>query len=189
MQKRPRHGIYRAADGATAVEFALISPVVVLLVMGIIEMSLMMLAQNLMESATFAASRTGKTGYVAGGTTREDTILQALNNIAGSVLDTNRIIITSASYDEFGDIGEPEPFVDANANGVRDEGENYTDVNGNSQYDSDMGASGAGDSGEVVVYTVTYPWHIATPIVNSVLGDENGDINLVARTVVRNEPF
>ena len=189
MQKSFLTHIWHKEDGATAVEFALISPVVVLLVMGVIEMSMMMMAQNLMESATFSASRTGKTGYVAEGQTREETILQELNELAGAVLDTEAITITSTSYDEFGDIGQPEPFIDANANSVRDDGENYTDVNGNGQYDSDMGTSSSGTAGQVVVYTVSYPWHIATPLIGGMIGNADDIVMLTARTVVRNEPF
>lgn len=180
--------LLRSQDGATAVEFALIAPVVLLFTIGIIELSLMMLTQNLMESATFTASRLGKTGYAGEDMTREETILQALNDTAGVLMDVGQVSIESFAYDEFGDVGRPEPFVDANGNGVRDNGENFTDVNGNGVYDSDMGAAGAGEAGEVVVYVVSYPWHITTPIMSTLIG-EDGIINLTARSVVKNEPF
>jgi Flp pilus assembly protein TadG len=183
-----KHTIINDTEGATAVEFALVAPVVLLFTIGIIEVSLMMLSQNIMESATFVASRLGKTGYTEGGATREETIMQAVEDSASGLLDTSRITITSLSYDQFGDVGRPEPFVDANANGQRDDGENFTDVNGNGAYDNDMGSGDAGESGDVVVYTVSYPWHINTPIMSAVIGT-NGIFSLTARTVVKNEPF
>ena len=189
MKRSRQHRFFRSQEGTAAIEFALISPVVLLLIMGTIEMSVMMLAQNVIESATFIASRTSKTGFVAEGQTRENTILREINNIAGVMLNTDNVIITRTAYDEFGDIGQPEPFIDANDNKKHDEGENYTDVNGNNRYDTDMGTAGSGTAGEVVVYTVTYPWHFATPLVGTILGNEHGILNLVARTVVRNEPF
>lgn len=182
------HHITRSEEGATAVEFALISPVLLLFTIGIIELSLMMLTQNLMESATFSASRLGKTGYAAEDLTREETILEELQRTAGVLMDINEVTIESFAYDQFGDVGRPEPFVDANSNGVRDDGENFTDVNGNGTYDSDMGAEGAGEAGEVVVYIVSYPWHITTPVMSALLGEE-GILNLTARSVVKNEPF
>lgn len=188
MARKPSRSLLKQQDGATAIEFALISPILILFVIGIIEVSMMLLAQNILESATFIAARTSKTGYTADGITREDTIMQALNERASAFLDVSKIKINSLSYNEFGDIGQPEPFVDANANGVRDSGENYTDVNHNSKYDSDMGSGGAGGAGQLVVYTVTYPWHVFTPIMSQFVG-ANGIINLTARTVVRNEPF
>lgn len=188
MKKRFTSSIFHASDGVAALEFAMILPVVLLMTIGMIEIALMMLTQNIMESATFSASRTGKTGYIAGDMTREETIIQALNDAADGLLNTDLVQINTQSYNTFGDVGSPEPFVDANGNGTHDDGENYTDVNGNGSYDTDMGSVGEGEAGEVVVYTVTYPWHVTTPILNSFMG-ENGVFNLTARTVVKNEPF
>lgn len=182
------HSIYKAQDGATAAEFALVAPVMLLMTIGIIEVSLMMLTQNIMESATFTAARLGKTGYTEAGMTREETIIQALHDAADGLLDTSQVHIETESYNEFGQVGSPEPFVDANANGVHDDGENYTDVNGNGVYDTDMGADNEGNAGQVVVYIVTYPWHVTTPFLNTIMGD-NGVFTLTARTVVKNEPF
>lgn len=188
MKNRSLTSLWASNEGASAVEFALIAPVLILLSIGMIEISLMMLTQNIMESATFTASRTGKTGFTAEGKTREQTIIDALTDTASGLLNVGLINIESQSYNEFGDVGQPEPYIDANANGTRDNGENFTDVNGNGQYDTDMGADGAGNAGQIVVYTVTYPWHIATPLMNTIMGT-NGTFTLTARTVVRNEPF
>lgn len=181
-------GLRRDQRGATALEFALVAPLFFLMVMGTTEVGLSMFAQNVMEGATFAASRLGKTGYVTSGGTQEQTIREVLNNRAGALLDTSKIVITSKVYEQFDQIGQSEPFMDANGDGVRDIGENYTDVNGNGQYDIDMGSSGLGVAGQVVVYTVTYPWQLSTPVVSALLGHD-GVINLTARTVVQNEPY
>ncbi len=188
MFRHPRNSMMASQEGSAAVEFALISPVLLLFTIGIIELSLMMLTQNMMESATFTASRLGKTGYTEAGITREDTIIDALQDVAGTVMDTSLVTIESTTYNEFGDVGQPEPFVDANSNGEHDDGENFTDVNGNGIYDTDMGTTGLGGAGQVVVYTVSYPWHITTPLMSAIFG-EDGVFVLTARTVVRNEPF
>jgi len=188
MSKNMRISFFRCQDGAAAVEFALIAPVLLLFTIGIIEMSFLMLTQNMMESATFAAARTGKTGFTEAGESREQSIRDALEDLAGTVMDVNQISIDSKTYNEFGDVGKPEPFIDANANGTRDSGENFTDINGNGTYDTDMGSSGLGGAGEVVVYTVSYPWHLTTPLLSLIFG-QNGIVNLTARTVVKNEPF
>lgn len=188
MKLRLQHPLLKSQSGATAIEFAMVAPVMLLFSIGIIEVSLMMLSQNIMESATFTASRLGKTGYVESGKSREQTIIEALQDSASGLLDISKVTITHLSYDQFGDVGRPEPFVDANSNGARDDGENYTDVNGNGMYDADMGASGAGEAGDVVVYTVNYPWAITTPIMSHLIGTQ-GVFNLTARAVVKNEPF
>lgn len=186
IQKRTH--ILKAQEGVAAVEFALIAPVALLLIMGIIETSLVMFAQNVLESATFAAARTGKTGFVETDATREATIRSVLEDRGGVVFDTSLIDITSLTYARFDQIGDPEPYIDANNNQMRDDGENFTDVNGNGLYDTDMGADGVGNAGEIVVYTVSYPWNIFTPMVQDFLA-EDGVITLSSRMVIQNEPF
>jgi Flp pilus assembly protein TadG len=184
-----RKNFARDNSGATMLEFALVAPFAVIMIMAVIELSLIMLAQNVMESATFTASREGKTGFVNNGETREQTILNVLNARAGSLLNTSEITITTTTYNNFNNIGQPEPYVDANGNSIRDDGENYTDINGNGEYDDDQGAEGAGAAGEVVVYLVSYPWHIFTPVISQLLGLQNSTITLSARAIIKNEPF
>ena len=183
----------RCQDGVTAIEFAFISPILFLLVMGIVETGFIMSAKNTLESATYVASRTGRTGFVDTGKTQEETIMDMLEERASLFLNTDYVTIdamsvTTKTYAGFDDIDEPEPYVDANGNGVRDNGENYTDINGNGQWDEDRGGSGYGGSGEIVVYTVTYPWPLFTPLVSQFIGTD-GIYTLSSRAVVKNEPF
>lgn len=180
-------------QGATALEFALVAPVLLTLVFGTIEMGLTMLAQDVMESASFAASRLGKTGYSETGdfedqAAREVAMRTILNSRMGVLLTADKVSITTRAYNQFDQIGQPEPFIDANGNGVRDDGENYTDVNLNGSYDSDMGAAGLGNARQVVVYTISYPWRITTPFIGKLLSPD-GILHLTARTVVQNEPY
>lgn len=182
-------GLLRREDGVTTLEFSLVAPTLMLLIMGTVEIGLAMYAQHVMEGATFAASRLGKTGYTEEGRSQEELIREILERRAGMLLDMDRVQLTSKAYQQFDQIGQPEPFIDANGNGERDVGENYTDVNGNGQYDSDMGADGYGNAEEVVVYTVTYPWPVFTPIIGHFIANQDGHVNLTARTVVRNEPY
>ncbi len=194
MRRSSRFRQYiRCQDGATAVEFALISPVLFLLVLGIVETSMIMSAQNTLESATYIASRTGRTGYVETPQTQEETILAALEERASLFLDTghatiDKMVVDTKTYAAFDEIGEPEPFVDANGNGIRDNGENFTDINGNGVWDEDRAGSGFGGSGEIVVYTVTYPWPLFTPMVSQFIGTD-GIFTLTSRAVVKNEPL
>lgn len=183
-----RHRFCRDNAGVTAVEFAFVAPVMLVMCSAIVEFSLMMFAQHIMEGVAYTASRQGKTGFIESGQTREDTIRATIHERARLLFDTDQVHITTVSYNEFDQIGQPEPFIDANGNGVRDAGENYTDSNGNGQYDSDMGASGLGNTGQVVVYTITYPWQIFTPGLRQFVGD-NGRYTLTSRTVVKNEPY
>lgn len=183
-------------DGVTALEFAFVAPVLALFMMGVIEAAMMMFVQNILESATFNASRLGKTGFTTEGATREETIRTMIDARASGLLDAALIDIDSKAYGGgFGDINQPEPYTDSNGNGSRESTEPYIDSNGNGQWDADIGAAGLGNAGDVVVYTVQYPWTLLTPLAGAFFGndaldpDEEPVIVLTARAVVRNEPF
>ncbi len=175
-------------QGVTAIEFAIIAPVLFLMMMAIIEVSLIIFAQSTLEAAAFNASRIGKSGYSEAGSTRDETILAYFDRFEDTVFDTAKFDISSLTYARFDQIGKSEPFVDNNNNGIRDVGENYTDVNGNATYDDDMGAAGVGGTSEIVVYTINYPWAILTPIMRNIMG-ENGVMQLTSRAIIQNEPF
>ena len=174
--------------GVSAIEFALIAPTLMLLIFGIIEYALIMTVYNVMESSTSISSRLGKTGYAAQGITRAQTIINAITTRAGTVIDADALTVTSKFYKQYDQINDPEPYVDTNGNGSRDNGESYTDINGNGQWDSDMGASGYGSAGDVVVYKVSYPWSVTTPIMRELIGT-NGIYTITTHAVVKNEPY
>lgn len=187
---------WSANEGVTAMEFAFVAPVLILFMMGTIEAAMMMFVQNILESATFNASRLGKTGYATPGATREETIIQMIEDRAAGLLDPALIEIDAMAYGGgFGDVNQPEPYTDSNGNGVKDAGEPYIDSNGNGAWDADMGMAGLGTAGDVVVYTVRYPWTLITPMAGAFFGDDDlGEdeepiITLTARAVVRNEPY
>lgn len=153
----------QSRKGTTAIEFALIAPAFFLLFIGIMEISLIMLTQHLLENAAFNASRLAKTGYVAEGKTQLQTVTEVINNELGSLsplIDTGKITFITTSYGDLSNIGQPE-----------------------------QGTTGLGVAEEVVVYTVSYPWHVFTPLMREAMGDETGTLNLTSRIVVRNEPY
>lgn len=186
-RRTTRHSLLRDQQGLTALEFAMIAPVFLLMIMGIIEFSMIMYANTIMESATNSTSRLGKTGYVPTGLTRQQAITNSISTRAAGLLDTSRLTFNTKVYSDFNRIGDPEPCispVNPPCNGAP--GVNYVDVNGNGSWDSDMGAAGLGQAGDVVVYTVSYPWQVMTPIVRTIIGST---LNITVRSVVRNEPF
>ena len=89
-------------------------------------------------------------------------------------------------YENFGDIGEPEPFTDEDGDGVWDNDEPFTDINGNGNWDPDMGAAGLGGPGDVVVYRMSFDWGIMIPLFRPIFGNA---ITLQSNIAVRNEPF
>jgi Flp pilus assembly pilin Flp len=173
-------------DGATVVEFALIFPVFLLAVFGGIETAIVIFISSSIEAAVLEASRYGITGGTVPGVSRESRVLEIVEDKTYGLIDMGLVDVDTLVYESFDDIGQPEPFEDANANGVYDEGEAFTDVNGNGQWDPDMGAVGLGGPSDVVVYRISYAWGIITPFMRGVMGDEVLHVSSVA---VRNEPF
>jgi len=174
-------------SGIAALEFAFIAPVFILLLMGIIEFSMIMFTSTVMESATNTTARLGKTGYVPPGLSRAQAIIENIENRTLGLLDPNKITLSNQIYSNLDKIGQPEPCINPTSSPCPGTaGVNFQDINGNGQWDPDMGKAGEGGAGDIVVYTVSYPWKVNTPIVSSIIGST---ITLTARTVVKNEPF
>ena len=175
----------RCRAGSTAVEFAIILPVLLLFIVGSIEMAIVLFIGSSIEAAVMEASRYGATKPEEG-VSRPDRVLEIVEARTYGMLDMDQVDIDTLVYSDFEDIGKPEPFTDANDNGSYDAGEAYTDSNGNGQWDADMGEAGLGDGGDVVVYRLEYAWGVITPLMQRVLGESVTHVSSVA---VRNEPF
>lgn len=178
----------RNRKGSAVTEFAIAAPVVIMAIVGIIEFSMILFVSSLLEGGLREASRFGLTGFQPNGLTREERILQIVEDHTIGLVDDTAATLSTLVYPSFDSIGEPEPFTDENGNGTFDAGEPYMDVNGNNQWDPDMGAAGLGGPEDIVLYTVEYDWPLMTGMLNGVIGND-GKIRLRASVVVRNEPF
>ncbi len=183
-----REGLLRDCRAGVAVEFAFIAPVLFLMTVGAIEFGTVMLTSTLMESGLREAARFGITGRTLDNESRLDRILAIIDQRTLGLVDLDEADVEVLVYPGFGDIGRGEDFVDGNGNGSWDAGETFTDENGNSAYDDDVGVGGAGGSGDIVVYRMSYLWSAWTPLASRFIG-ENGHVRLGASVVVRNEPW
>jgi hypothetical protein len=179
-------GAPRSDDGAAMVEFAFVAPLFIAMVAAIMEFSGIMFVQAILEGSAREASRYGLTGFTSGGVSREDQILAIIEDHSYGIIDVDELEMETLVYENFADVGQPEPFTDENGNELWDNDEPYTDINGNGTWDEDMGAAGLGGPGDVVVYRVSYDWNIMIPVFEPIFGDA---INLQANVAVRNEPF
>ena len=175
-------------NGSPSVELALAALPLVMMVVGTMEFGMIMFTSTLMESGLRDAARFGITGEVPDAQSRLERIIDIIGERTLGLVDMEEAEIQVLVYDSFGDVGRGEDFVDGNANGAYDAGETYTDENANGQWDADVGAAGAGGSGEIVVYRMNYAWPLLTPLVGHVIGNEGG-FALRAAVAVRNEPW
>ena len=180
--------LWQDRRGATAVEFAFAAPILITTVVAIIEFSMIMASSMLLEGAVRDASRYGITGYTSGGVTRAQKILDIVESRSMGIIHLENLTVDTKTYTSFASIGQPEPFVDAAPyNHQWDPGETYTDVNGNGHYDEDMGVSGAGGPGDIVLYTVRADWPLLTGLLAPIFGRDA--MAMKASMVVRNEPY
>jgi hypothetical protein len=182
--------LWRRSDGASAVEFSLVAMPLILTLLGALEVALILFVNVMLEGAIRDSARYGITGFTSGGVDRATKIREIIEKRTIGLVDMTKVQIETLIYQSFSDIGKPEPFTDSGPpfNGVYDVGETFADINGNSVWDADMGAAGAGGPGAVVVYKVKYDWPLLTGLLTPLIG-RNGYITLSVSTAVRNEPF
>lgn len=204
--------LLRCCRGATLVEYAIVAPILMLLLMGTLEFNLVMYASAVLEGATNFAARLAKTGYTNSSTTspcssqtgtaqnQQQFIQFIAEQHVGGLMNPCNLTASSKTYSQFGYVDEAEPYCvpstgicygygSSNGNGPGYvPGDTYTDINGNGQWDSDIGVAGLGGPGDIVVYTLSYPWPIMTPWMRPFFGNQS-TITLTASAVVKNEPY
>lgn len=175
----------RDGRGVSAIEFALLGPLAITLLIGILELGMVFLVSGSLENAVLASSRFGITGNAPDGVTREDIIRNLIDRNTFGLVDQEDVQIDTIVYDNFSDIGKPEPFADTNGDGEWNPGESFTDVNGNGQYDTDVGLAGLGGAGDIVLYRIQYRISTLTALFDPFFRT----IDHSAAVAVRNEPF
>lgn len=171
--------------GASAVEFAIIALPLVTLLIGFFEFAILAFAAALMESAALDAARFGATGQVPNTMTRQEKLMQIVDEGTLGLIDMDQLEVQTLIYDDFDVIGQPEGYDDENGNGEYDPGEPYQDVNGNGTWDEDQGRAGLGSGDQIVVYKMEYPWTSLTGL----MAPFTDQIVLTSSIPVRNEPF
>lgn len=172
-----RPSILRCRSGVTAIEFALVLPILLLLIFGIIEFSLIMFVSVAIESSTSISSRTGKTGFdpmivdpVTGQPIpRKDFIRAEIQRRVGGLVKLNDVQILTRVLPGLDNIppgtGDPDGEV--------------------------------GEGGEIVEYTVIYNWPIQTPFLGALIGRNpttkigtgGATFEIMSTALVKNEPF
>ncbi len=170
--------------GATAIEFAFVAPTMLLLIMGFADLCYQSYVQAML---TGAMQKAGRDSTIQGATTKtaaiDAVVIGRVRNVAPDATYTS----TRKSYAQFGQI-KPEQFDDNNANNTYDAGtECFTDVNGNSTWDSDPGIAGQGGATDVVLYKMVVTYPRLFPLAALVGWSQNQQIS--ATTVLKNQPW
>ena len=178
--------ILQSEEAASLLELGLILPIFLMLLLGAFDFSYVYYGRSVVIGAAQAAARdaTLESNNADQGDLDEKVLarIQAVNPGATWNEKPSR-----RSYRKFSDVAKPEPFENANDNPACDNDENYTDLNNDMRWNSDIGDTGQGGASDVVVYTikVNYPriFNIA-----GFLGIPNTAV-IETSVVLRNQPF
>ena len=183
MIARLSRTLRRDRRGVTLVEFALVCPVMLLMIMGLMDFGFRLYVQSIL---TGAMQRAGRNAALESGASQA-------SNLDAAVVDAVHGVVANATWtssrESFSDYTSirPEEFTDSNSNGIRDAGECYSDVNNNNGWDANPGRAGLGGANDAVVYTMTISYPRLFPL-EGWLG-WTGEQELSSRTILKNQPY
>lgn len=177
--------LHADGSGATLVEFALVAPVLIVMIMGLFDIAHTQYTSSMLNGAMQKAAR--------------DVTLENANSQLSSIDARVReqvatvmpqgatITVEQLSHFDFADVSEPEEFTDQNSDNICNNNEPYIDANRNGSWDADRGESGIGGARDVVLYTTTVTYPRLFPMYGLIGLRQN--VELSASTVLRRQPF
>lgn len=182
--KRDPLSLLRDEQGATAVEFALIAPTLLMAIMGILDLGYNMYATSMLQGAIQKAARDST---LEGGGGNSAALNARVADAVHDVVPGATMSYSRTAYTSFSDVGRPEDYSDLNGDGSCNNGEPFEDVNGNASWDADRGTAGQGGARDAVLYKVTVSYPRAFPVAELIGLPSN--FTTVAQTVLRNQPY
>lgn len=169
-------------SGAALMEFGLVAPIFMFLLLSLFDLGQWMYARSILDGAVQVAARSSS--LETGDTTAADAKVAEL---VKKITPDATVVASRVSYFDFADIARAESWNDEDNSGDCNDGEAYTDENGNESWDEDIGVEGNGGAGDVVLYTVTvnYEPSFAMPLLPHI-----GDTRVLeASATKKNQPF
>jgi len=166
--------------GAAVVEFAMVLPVLCMLVMGTMEVGYRIFAVSVSNGAIREAARMASTGEYTG-----PQIDAAVTKQIRAFRKDATVSIVKKSYSDFTGVGLPEPVTSGTvASGTYC----FQDINNSGSYEEDRGKDGLGGAEDVINYEVTATYPTLFKFSEKVL-KFNASTKITESTIVSNEPF
>lgn len=186
----------RDERGATAVEFALITPVMSLIMMGILDLGHTAYVASQTQGAVHQAARQATVGNRTGA--QIDTYV--INKLRPLVQQGTcpgascPVTIQKKSYSDYTGVKKAEkiitdtaPFGTYNAKTPTQPGDCHEDVNGNNVWDQDRGRDGLGGADDVVRYEVTVRYNRLLPVAGLFGWSQQQEVKV--NTLLKNQPY
>ena len=177
--------------GSYIIEFALITPALLVVMMGLLDMTYRLYAKSMLEGAVLKAARdsTLETGSTAANNTLVDNIVKdSFKQVNGKVV-AGDYTFTRRNFADFTKAGKMEPATGPGGLCAPPAGSTiftYVDINNSGTWD-DGAVAGQGGANDAVLYTVTVRHESLFPV-NSLFGAERYQ-TIRASTVLRNQPY
>lgn len=161
----------KGEEGATAIEFAILSIPFVMFLIGIIEISLMIANYSILEASTDSAARMIRTGQVQQGEEEPVDFFRETLCEEAIIMDCSRFQFQVTKLDNFTQAQDNIPEFDDEGNLVDQDFE-------------------AGDAGDIILIRVTYMYNFFTPFIGQLFSNYGTNKRLMMSTVVmQNEPY
>lgn len=176
--------LLRDERGATLVEFALLSPILFITLLGLMDLGYNYYIQAQLHGTIQKAAR--QATLQSANTTPSHVDAEVTRRVH-QLVPRAMLEFERSAYTRFGDVSQPEDFSDLNEDGRCDDGEPFEDANGNGIWDEDRGTKGLGGARDAVLYEVTVTYTRAFGVAG-LIGLPN-TFTTQATTVLRNQPW
>ncbi len=175
----------RDQAGATLVEFAIIAPTFMIMLMGAFDIGYSVYLRAVLNGSIHEAARDST---LESGPAAEAAIDDNVEKMVQMVAKSARVDFDRKSYYDFEDVKRAETINENTpANGKCDSGETFEDENGNGIWDADVGATGFGGPRDIVMYTVTVTYDKLFPLYGLIGMPQQGTMSI--STVLKNQPY
>ena len=185
MKLRAPSQLVADTSGVTIIEFALIAPVLMVMMFGLLDLAHSMYTAQMLQGAIQKASRDST---IESASTSATTLDGRVSTAVLAIAPGSTLAFSRKSYSNFTSASRPENYDDLNSNATCDNGEAFEDANKNGNWDKDIGNAGFGGARDAVLYTVTVAYKRLFPIAAFIPGQAK-TITMTATNVLRNQPY
>jgi Flp pilus assembly protein TadG len=163
-----------ARRGATAVEFAIIAPAFIAMLFAVIQTTLFLFAQQVLQNAADQAGRLFMTGSAQTAGLTQAQFLADVCPLVKALFTCSNIMVNVQSSASFSGVSASAPTLTYNANGTVSNTWSYS----------------TGTQGEIMVVQLIYQWPIVGMPIRNVLSNlGNGTTEMMGVTAFRVEPY
>jgi len=149
----------RDEEGASLVEFTLIAPTLLVLLLGAFDLCYNVYGNTMLQGAIQEAARDSSLQDP-----NEATIDAAVTDAVRDIVPNALLTFSRKSYGKAYEVGQAEAFTDLNGDNQCNDGEPFVDANSNGYWDSDKGDTSKAGARDTVLYEVTVSYPRAFPV-------------------------